>query len=71
MSDAYLKSRKEATCSSNTRICVAWFFEVKLGRHGGGIKGQRNEQQSDRAENHDQNGSYLGRIEVEKVKFLM
>ena len=36
-----------------------------------GIKGERNEQQSDGAENHDQNGSYLDRIEVEKVKFLM
>ena len=36
-----------------------------------GINGRRNEQQSDRAENHDQNGSYLGRFEVEKVKFLM
>ena len=36
-----------------------------------GIKGERKEQQSDRAENHDQNGPYLGRFEVEKVKFLM
>ena len=32
-----------------------------------GIKGERNEQQSDRAENHYQNGLYLGRFEVEKV----
>ena len=36
-----------------------------------GIKGERNEQQSDRAENHDQNGRYLGRFEVEKVRFLI
>ena len=36
-----------------------------------GINGRRNEQQSDRAENHDQNEPYLGRFEVEKVKFLM
>ena len=36
-----------------------------------GIKGERNEQQSDRAENHDQNGLYLGRFEVEKVRFLI
>ena len=33
MSDAYLKSRKEATYSNNTRICEV--FEVQLGRHGG------------------------------------
>ena len=36
-----------------------------------GIKGERNEQQSDRAENHDRNVPYLGRFEVEKMKFLM
>ena len=36
-----------------------------------GIKGERNEQQSERAENHDQNGLYLDRFEVEKVRFLI
>ena len=36
-----------------------------------GIKGERNEQQSDRAENHEQHGLYLCRFEVEKVKFLI
>ena len=35
-----------------------------------GIKGERNEQQSDRAENHDQNGLYFGRFEVETVRFF-
>ena len=35
-----------------------------------GIKGERNEQQSDRAKNHDQNEPYLGRFEVEKVNFF-
>ena len=32
-----------------------------------GIKGERNEQQSDRAENHYQNGLDSGRFEVHKV----
>ena len=32
-----------------------------------GIKGERSEQQSDRAENHHQNGLDLGRLEVQKV----
>ena len=36
-----------------------------------GIKGERNEQQSARAENHHQNGLYLGRFEVEKVRFVI
>ena len=36
-----------------------------------GIQGERNEQQSDRAEIHDQNGLYQGRFEVEKVRFLI
>ena len=36
-----------------------------------GIEGERNEHQSDRAEIHDQNGLYLGRFEVEKVRFLI
>ena len=36
-----------------------------------GTKGERNEQQSDRAENHNQNGLYLGRFEVEKVRCLI
>ena len=31
-----------------------------------GIKGERNERQSDRAEYYDKNGPYLGRLEVEK-----
>ena len=36
-----------------------------------GIKGERNEQQSDRAENHHQHGLDLGRFEVQKVIFLI
>ena len=36
-----------------------------------GIKGERNEQQSDRAENHHQHGLYLSRFEVEKLIFLI
>ena len=36
-----------------------------------GIKGERNEQQSDMAENHYQHGLYLGRFEVEKVRFVI
>ena len=36
-----------------------------------GIKGERSEQQSDRAENHHQNGLDLGRFEVQKVMFLI
>ena len=31
-----------------------------------GIKGERDEQQSDRAENHDQHGLYLGPFRVPK-----
>ena len=36
-----------------------------------GIKGERNEQQSDRVEHRYQNGLYLGRFEVEKVTFFI
>ena len=36
-----------------------------------GIKGERGEEQSNRAENHHQNRSYLGRFEVEKVRVLI
>ena len=36
-----------------------------------GIKGERSEQQSDRAENHHQDGLDLGRFEVQKVMFLI
>ena len=36
-----------------------------------GIKGERSEQQSDRAENHHQNGLDLGRFEVQKVICLI
>ena len=36
-----------------------------------GIKGDRIEQQSDRAENHHQNGLDLGRFEVQKVVLLI
>ena len=36
-----------------------------------GIKRERGEQQSDRAENHHQNGLDLGRFEVQKVVFLI
>ena len=35
------------------------------------MKGRRSEQQSDRTENHYQNGLYLGRFEVEKVRFVI
>ena len=45
------------------------FFKVQLGRHGGD-KRERSEQQSDRAENHHQNGLDLGRFEVQKVMLL-
>ena len=69
MSDTPLKSLKEATCSNNTHIC-GFFLMSSLGGMEG-IKGERNERQSDRAENHDQNGFYLGRFEVEKVTFLI
>ena len=36
-----------------------------------GIKGERSEQQSDRAENHHQHGLDLGCFEVQKVRFLI
>ena len=36
-----------------------------------GIKRERGEQQSDRAENHHQNGLDLGRFEGKKVMFLI
>ena len=36
-----------------------------------GIKGERGEQQSDRAENHNQNGLDLDCFEVQKVMFLI
>ena len=36
-----------------------------------GIKGERSEQQSDKAENHHQTGVNSGRFEVQKVIFLI
>ena len=36
-----------------------------------GIKGERSEQQSDRAENHHQNGLDLGCFEVQKLRFFV
>ena len=36
-----------------------------------GIKGERSEQQSDKAENHHQNGVDLSPFDVEKVRFLI
>ena len=36
-----------------------------------GIKGDRIEQQSDRVENHHQNGLYLGRFDVERSRFVI
>ena len=36
-----------------------------------GIKGERSEQQSDKAENHYQNGVDSGRVEVQKLIFLI
>ena len=35
------------------------------------IKGERSEQQSDRVENHHQNGFDLGGFEVQKVRFFI
>ena len=35
------------------------------------IKGERGEQQSDRAENHNQNGLDLGGFEVQKIRFFI
>ena len=35
------------------------------------IKAERNEQQSDRVENRFQNRSYLGRFDIEKVRFVI
>ena len=35
-----------------------------------GLKGEKNEQQSDRAENRDQNEFYLTRFGAEKVRFF-
>ena len=69
MSDTSLKSLKEATRSNNTHICGV-FLRSSLGGMEG-IKGERDEQQSDRAENHDQNGLYLGRFEVQKVRVFI
>ena len=57
MSDTSLKSPKEATCS-NTHMCNG-FLKSSLGGMEG-IKGERGEQLSDRAENHHQNGVDLG-----------
>ena len=36
-----------------------------------GIKGEKSEQQSDKAEYHHQNGIDSGRFQVQKVKFLI
>ena len=36
-----------------------------------GIKGERSEQQSDKAENHHQHGVDSGRFEVQKMRFLI
>ena len=36
-----------------------------------GIKGERSEQQSNRAENQDRNGIDLGHFDVEKVRFFI
>ena len=65
MSDISIKSATEATCSKNTHECEV-FLRFSLGGMEG-IKGERGEQQSDRAENHHQNGLDLGRFEVQKV----
>ena len=35
------------------------------------IKGERSEQQSDKAENHHQHGVNSGRFEVQKLRFLI
>ena len=67
MSDISIKSPKEATCSNNKYECDV-FLRFSLGGLEG-IKRERSEQQSDRAENHYQNGLDLGRFEVQKVSF--
>ena len=56
-------SFKEATCSNKL------FLRSSLGVMEG-IKWERNEQHSDRSENHDRR-LYLRRFEVEKVKILI
>ena len=54
MSDTPSRSPQEATCSNNTHICEL-FLRCNLGGMEE-IKGERNEFQSDAAENHHQNG---------------
>ena len=50
--------------------CVV-FVWVRLGRHGGGgIKVERNEQQSDRADTHDQHMFYAICFDIEKVSLF-
>ena len=56
MTDTFLKSFKEATYSNNIHV-----FDVCLGpawEAWGGIEVERNEQQSDRADTHDQHMFY-------------
>ena len=67
MSDTPLKSGKEGTCSNNTHICDV-FLRSSLGGMEG-IKGERSEQQSDKAENHHQNGVNSSRFEVQSEIF--
>ena len=69
MSDTPLKSPMEATCSNNTHISDVLLRSSLWGMEG--IKGERSEQQSDRAENHHQSRLYLGRFDVEKMRFVI
>ena len=64
MSDISLKSPKEATCSNNTHICYV-LLRFSLGGMEG-IKGERSEQQSDRAENHHQKRARFGFVSRSK-----
>ena len=68
MSDTSLKSPGEATCTNNTHICEV-FLRSSLGGMEG-TKGERSEQQSDKVENHSQNGFDVGCFEAETVRFL-
>ena len=63
MSDISVKSPKEATCSNNTHKCYV-LLRFSLGGMEG-IKGERSEQQSDRAANHHQHGLDVGCFEVQ------
>ena len=70
MSDTSVKSLKEDTFSNNDYTYLRGLLRPSLGGMEG-IREERNEQQSDRPENHNKSWLYLGRPEVEKVRYLM